>query len=80
MDGKWSLGEKAREDPGLWAIKPGRSPVRRAVSFAANNGIDALTLYAFSSENWNRPAQEVSALMELFCVGRWIAKSKPAPP
>lgn len=34
--------------------------------FAANNGIEALTLYAFSSENWNRPAQEVSALMELF--------------
>ncbi|MDU7372997.1 MAG: polyprenyl diphosphate synthase, partial [Klebsiella michiganensis] len=30
------------------------------------NGIEALTLYAFSSENWNRPAQEVSALMELF--------------
>ncbi len=47
-------------------IKPGQNPVRRAVSFAANNGIEALTLYAFSSENWNRPAQEVSALMELF--------------
>ncbi len=46
-------------------IKPAKS-VRRAVSFAANNGIEALTLYAFSSENWNRPAQEVSALMELF--------------
>ncbi|PVJ68566.1 (2E,6E)-farnesyl- diphosphate-specific ditrans,polycis-undecaprenyl-diphosphate synthase, partial [Salmonella enterica subsp. enterica serovar Senftenberg] len=46
--------------------KAGAKSVRRAVSFAANNGIDALTLYAFSSENWNRPAQEVSALMELF--------------
>ncbi|PWU32203.1 polyprenyl diphosphate synthase, partial [Enterobacter hormaechei] len=31
-----------------------------------NNGIDALTLYALSSENWNRPAQELTALMELF--------------
>lgn len=46
--------------------KAGAKSVRRAVSFAANNGIEALTLYAFSSENWNRPAQEVSALMELF--------------
>lgn len=34
--------------------------------FAASHHLDALTLYAFSSENWNRPVQEVSALMELF--------------
>lgn len=40
--------------------------MRKAVSFAASHHLDALTLYAFSSENWNRPAQEVSALMELF--------------
>ncbi|WP_312546651.1 polyprenyl diphosphate synthase, partial [Pantoea eucalypti] len=39
---------------------------RRAVSFAVNNNLEALTLYAFSSENWSRPAQEVTALMELF--------------
>ena len=61
---------------GRWAKKQGKirafghkaaaKSVRRAVSFAANNGIEALTLYACSSENWNRPAQEVSALMELF--------------
>lgn len=47
--------------------KEGAKAVRRAVMFAANQeGLEALTLYAFSSENWNRPAQEVSALMELF--------------
>ncbi|MDS6630906.1 (2E,6E)-farnesyl-diphosphate-specific ditrans,polycis-undecaprenyl-diphosphate synthase [Klebsiella michiganensis] len=60
-----ALGKTARKDPRLYH-KAGAKSVRRAVSFAANNGIEALTLYAFSSENWNRPAQEVSALMELF--------------
>jgi len=40
--------------------------VRRSVSFAVSNNLEALTLYAFSSENWSRPPQEVTALMELF--------------
>ncbi len=46
--------------------REGAKAVKTAVAYAANLGIEALTLYAFSSENWNRPAQEVSALMELF--------------
>lgn len=46
--------------------KAGAKSVRRAVSFAVSHKLEALTLYAFSSENWNRPAQEVMALMELF--------------
>ena len=50
----------------IFGHQEGAKAVRRAVSFAINNGIEALTLYAFSSENWNRPAQEVSALMDLF--------------
>ncbi len=62
-NGRWAkLQGKMR----VFGHKAGAKSVRRAVSFAANNGIDALTLYAFSSENWNRPEQEVSALMELF--------------
>lgn len=62
-NGRWAkLQGKMR----VFGHKAGAKSVRRAVSFAANKGIDALTLYAFSSENWNRPAQEVSALMELF--------------
>ena len=67
-DGQWVAGaKKQRKIRALWGHKAGGAKsVRRAVSFAANNGIEALTLYAFSSENWNRPAQEVSALMELF--------------
>ncbi len=40
--------------------------MRRSVSFAVSNNLEALTLYAFSSENWSRPPQEVTALMELF--------------
>lgn len=40
-------------------IKQGVKSVRRAVSFAASHHLDALTLDAFSSENWNRPVQEV---------------------
>ncbi|AIN47453.1 Undecaprenyl pyrophosphate synthetase [Candidatus Palibaumannia cicadellinicola] len=61
---------------GRWAKKQGKlrifghqagvKSVRRAVSFAVNHHFNALTLYAFSSENWNRPTKEVSALMELF--------------
>ncbi len=50
----------------IFGHKAGVRSVRRAVSFAATHHIDVLTLYAFSSENWHRPAQEVNALMELF--------------
>lgn len=48
--------------------KEGASAVRRAVAFARRNGIEALTLFAFSSENWQRPALEVKVLMELFAT------------
>ncbi|TCP94965.1 undecaprenyl diphosphate synthase [Cricetibacter osteomyelitidis] len=50
----------------IFGHKNGVAAVRRAVSFARQNGIKLLTLYAFSSENWNRPEAEVSALMTLF--------------
>ena len=62
-NGRWA---KRQGKIRAFGHKAGAKSVRRSVSFAANNGIEALTLYAFSSENWNRPAQEVSALMELF--------------
>ncbi|MCF3918517.1 undecaprenyl diphosphate synthase family protein, partial [Salmonella enterica subsp. enterica serovar Weltevreden] len=54
MDGH---GRGANKQGKIRAVghKAGAKSVRRAVSFAANNGIDALTLYAFSSEHWNRP-------------------------
>src|SRR5690554_3452745 len=46
--------------------RAGASAVRKAVAFARRNHIDALTLFAFSSENWGRPEKEVNLLMELF--------------
>ncbi|WP_116472480.1 polyprenyl diphosphate synthase [Zobellella maritima] len=46
--------------------KAGVKAVREAVTFAYKLKLDALTLFAFSSENWRRPQDEVSALMGLF--------------
>jgi undecaprenyl diphosphate synthase len=62
-NGRWA---KSRGKLRIFGHKAGVKSVRRAVSFAVSHHFDALTLYAFSSENWNRPTQEVSALMELF--------------
>ncbi|CRK85794.1 Ditrans,polycis-undecaprenyl-diphosphate synthase ((2E,6E)-farnesyl-diphosphate specific) [Candidatus Providencia siddallii] len=46
--------------------KAGIKSVRNSVRFAITNKISSLTLYAFSSENWKRPKQEISSLMDLF--------------
>ncbi|NCB57293.1 MAG: di-trans,poly-cis-decaprenylcistransferase [Gammaproteobacteria bacterium] len=56
--------------------KAGVASVRQVVSIASRMGIKALTLFAFSSENWRRPESEVSALMELFMfvLGREVRK------
>ncbi|PVX42749.1 undecaprenyl pyrophosphate synthetase [Pasteurella langaaensis DSM 22999] len=61
---------------GRWAKQQGKmrvfghtngvKAVRKSVSYARQIGVQSLTLYAFSSENWNRPEAEVSALMNLF--------------
>ena len=45
----------------------GVESVRASVRAAVRNGVKYLTLYAFSTENWGRPQQEVEAIMELFC-------------
>lgn len=75
---------------GRWAVRRGLArsdghragvdAVRRAVAAAPNLGIDALTLYAFSSDNWGRPRDEVTELLRIFrdfltseaCV--WVAR------
>ncbi|AGH72848.1 (2E,6E)-farnesyl-diphosphate-specific ditrans,polycis-undecaprenyl-diphosphate synthase [Edwardsiella piscicida] len=62
-NGRWA---KRQGKMRVFGHKAGVKSVRCAVRFAVTRGIRALTLYAFSSENWNRPQQEVSALMELF--------------
>ena len=62
-NGRWS---KQQGKMRIFGHKNGVSAVRQAVAYARKVGIKVLTLYAFSSENWNRPQQEVSALMTLF--------------
>ncbi|MFZ1682046.1 MAG: isoprenyl transferase [Rhizobiaceae bacterium] len=61
-NGRWA---KARGLPRAAGHRQGVEAVRRTVRAAADQGIDWLTLFAFSSENWTRPADEVSDLMGL---------------
>jgi undecaprenyl diphosphate synthase len=65
MDGnnRWA---KRRLLPGVAGHKAGVDAVRAVIEVCAEAGVEVLTLFAFSSENWQRPADEVSALMELF--------------
>ena len=52
--------------PRSYGHRKGVETTRRCVEFFARAGVGHLTLFAFSSENWNRPEDEVSSLMELF--------------
>lgn len=61
-NGRWAV---KRNKPRLFGHKAGADSVREVVETAREIGIEALTLYAFSSENWNRPEQEVSGLMTI---------------
>lgn len=65
MDGnnRWA---KRRLLPGVAGHKAGVDAVRAVIEVCAEAGVEVLTLFAFSSENWQRPADEVSALMDLF--------------
>lgn len=62
-NGRWA---KQQGKLRIFGHQNGVKAVRTAVNFAAKHQIKVLTLYAFSSENWNRPEAEVSALMTLF--------------
>ena len=61
-NGRWA---KERGLPRLEGHRAGAESVRECVEACKQIGIEYLTLYAFSSENWNRPPAEVSALMTL---------------
>ena len=52
--------------PRVYGHQKGVEITRKSIEFFASAGIRHLTLFAFSSENWKRPAEEVSSLMELF--------------
>ena len=61
-NGRWA---KQRLRPRIWGHVRGSSVVSDIVQAADDNGIKSLTLYAFSTENWNRPKDEVFSLFKL---------------
>jgi undecaprenyl diphosphate synthase len=75
MDGN-NRSAKKRLLPGVAGHKAGVDAVRAVIKVCAEAGVEVLTLFAFSSENWQRPAEEVSALMALFLRALRIEASK----
>jgi len=61
-NGRWA---KEHGKPRIWGHRNGVKSVREVTEAAAEIGIQWLTLYAFSTENWNRPRLEVNALMDI---------------
>ena len=62
-NGRWA---KRRRRPRTFGHQAGVKALRNTVKYCGRLGVAELTVFAFSSENWNRPQQEVSRLMELF--------------
>ncbi|CAA9301594.1 MAG: Undecaprenyl diphosphate synthase [uncultured Lysobacter sp.] len=65
MDGNGRWAERRRR-PRAVGHRAGARAVNVCIDFCLERGIEALTLFAFSSENWGRPEDEVGALMKLF--------------
>lgn len=65
MDGNGRWAER-RKRPRVIGHRAGARAVNVCIDFCLERGIEALTLFAFSSENWGRPEEEVGALMKLF--------------
>ena len=61
-NGRWA---RAHHLPRLAGHKAGAKAVERTIQAAQERGISFLTLYAFSTENWSRPPEEISGLMKL---------------
>lgn len=61
-NGRWA---KRRNQPRVFGHQQGAKSVRKVVEATARLGINNLTLYAFSTENWNRPKHEIKTLMKL---------------
>lgn len=62
-NGRWA---RQQNRPRFWGHKRGVERVRSSVEACIEMGVEALTLFAFSTENWKRPEEEVSFLMDLF--------------
>jgi undecaprenyl pyrophosphate synthase len=74
-NGRWALN---RHLPRTAGHAKGVRAVRKVVEYCRNKNVSHLTLFAFSSENWRRPADEVSLLMRLFvqALDREVAQLK----
>jgi undecaprenyl diphosphate synthase len=68
-NGRWA---NARGLPRIAGHRTGADAVRRTIEAAPGMGISILTLYAFSADNWRRPAKEVAALMKL--LGNYLVR------
>lgn len=62
-NGRWAM---QRGRPRAYGHRAGAAAVQRVTEAAPQHGIETLTLYAFSADNWQRPSAEVAALMRLF--------------
>ena len=62
-NGRWA---KKRGMPREYGHTEGAKTFRRVAEYCFRNGIEAVTIYAFSTENWSRPEREVKAIMSLF--------------
>lgn len=71
-NGRWARRQGL---PRVAGHQAGAENVLRIITEAAHLGIEALTLYSFSIENWNRPASEVNALMHLYA--HYLAHERP---
>ena len=70
-NGRWA---RERGLPRFMGHRQGMKAVRRAVTGCLEMGVEHLTLYAFSKENWSRPPEEIAALMST--VGAWWARTQ----
>ena len=71
-NGRWAA---ERHMPRIHGHRSAVKAVRASVETAAELGLNVLTLFAFSTENWQRPKKEVSALMKLF-YEQWIRNGR----
>ena len=71
-NGRWA---RRRFMPRVAGHRQGVEALRRCIRACSKRGVQALTVFAFSSENWHRPPEEVSALLEL--LGKALAREVP---
>ena len=71
-NGRWARSRGLPRSAGHWE---GATAVRSIVTEAARLGVEVLTLYSFSLENWSRPEQEVNALMRIYA--EYLIRERP---